>query len=158
MVRKTRISFLFLGLVFSVLTQAQNFTRHNWYFANSDQALVFGKAESAELFLEDGKVPQTNTGEKLTATDPTTGDLLFYSDGINIYDATNAIMSNGTGLTTAPNAVQALALSPVPGAGNESLYYIFHRNAAGEILYTLVDMSVQGNRATGPPAGAVALG
>lgn len=158
MVRKTRITLLLIGIVFSVLAQAQNFTRHNWYFANSDQAIVFGKAESAEVFIEDGKVAQTNTGEKLTATDPTTGDLLFYSDGINIYDATNAIMSNGGGLTTAPNGVQALALSPVPGAGNESLYYVFHRNTAGEILYTLVDMSIQGNRAAGPPAGAVVTG
>ncbi|KYG72499.1 T9SS type B sorting domain-containing protein [Roseivirga echinicomitans] len=157
-VRKTRILFFLLGITFSVLTYAQNFTRHNWYFSNNDQALVFGKARPAKPFLEDGKSSQTNIGEKLTATDPTTGDLLFYSDGINIYDATHSIMQNGNGLTTDPNGIQPLALSPVPGVGNESRYYIFHRNAAGEILYTLIDMSSQGNRANGPPAGAVVIG
>ena len=158
MVRKTRILFLLLGLTFTVLANAQNFTRHNWYFSNNDQALIFGKEQAARSFLEDGKLPQTNIGEKLTATDPTTGDLLFYSDGINIYDATHSIMENGSGLTTDPNGIQPLALSPVPGAGNESRYYVFHRNAAGTILYTLIDMSSQGNRANGPPAGAVVIG
>ena len=119
MVRKTRILFLLLGLTFTVLANAQNFTRHNWYFSNNDQALIFGKEQAARSFLEDGKLPQTNIGEKLTATDPTTGDLLFYSDGINIYDATHSIMENGSGLTTDPNGIQPLALSPVSGAGNE---------------------------------------
>ncbi|KYG85627.1 hypothetical protein AWW67_14735 [Roseivirga seohaensis] len=158
MVRKTRILLLLLGITFSVLTQAQNFTRHNWYFSNNDQALIFGKEQAARSFIADGKIAQTNAGEKLTATDPTTGDLLFYSDGINIYDASHAIMENGTGITTDPNAIQPLALSPVPGVGNESRYYVFHRNLTGEILYTLVDMSAQGNRAVGPPAGAVVIG
>lgn len=158
MVRKTRILLLLLGITFSVLTQAQNFTRHNWYFSNNDQALIFGKEQAARSFIADGKIDQTNAGEKLTATDPTTGDLLFYSDGINIYDATHAIMENGTGLTTDPSGIQPLALSPVPGVGNESRYYVFHRNVTGEILYTLVDMSAQGNRAVGPPAGAVVIG
>ncbi|MGW8121378.1 T9SS type B sorting domain-containing protein [Roseivirga echinicomitans] len=158
MVRKTRTLLLLLGITFTALANAQNFTRHNWYFSNNDQALIFGKATPAKAFLENGKSPQVNSGEKLTATDPTTGDLLFYSDGINIYDATNAIMENGSGLTTDSNGIQALALSPVPGVGNESLYYIFHRNSAGLILYTVIDMSSQGNRANGPPAGAVVIG
>lgn len=106
-------------------------------------------------FLDVGKVAQSNNGEKLTATDPSSGDLLFYSDGINIYDATHQIMVNGDGITTDPAAVQGMSVSPVPGPGNESLYYLIHRDVAGNILYTVIDMSFEGNRAGGLPAGQV---
>jgi gliding motility-associated-like protein len=149
---KNKLLLLFLGITFAALAQAQNLTRHNWYYSNNNQALIFGKAQGSESFLDEGKVAQTNTGEKITATDPTTGDLLFYSDGINIYDGTNVIMQNGGGLTTA-NQTQALSVSPVPGSPNQ--FYLFHRNAAGTVLYTLVDMNQQGNRTDGPPAGVV---
>lgn len=106
-------------------------------------------------FFDQGKVAQANSGEKLTATDPTSGDLLFYSDGINIYDATHQIMVNGDGISTDPAAVQGMSVSPVPGIGNESLYYLIHRDNTGTILYTVVDMSLQGNRADGLPVGEV---
>lgn len=152
MVSKNKILLLFLGLSLAVQIYGQNFTRHNWYFSNNNQALVFGKAQGSNSFLEDGKLPQTNNGEKVTATDPTTGDLLFYSDGINIYDATNAIMQNGDGIVSA-NQIQALSVSPIPGVANQ--YYLFQRNAAGTILFTVIDMNRQGNRVNGPPAGVV---
>lgn len=114
MVGKNQFLFLFLGITFAFLAKAQNFTRHNWYFSNNNQALIFGKAQGSDAFLVDGKMTQTNNGEKITATDPTTGDLLFYSDGTNIYDATNRVMPNGDGLNTA-NEVQAMAISPEIG-------------------------------------------
>ncbi|MFT6827681.1 MAG: hypothetical protein ACJAZV_000965, partial [Roseivirga sp.] len=152
MVGKNQFLLLFLGITFAFLAKAQNFTRHNWYFSNNNQALVFGKAQGSDAFLADGKLAQANIGEKITATDPTTGDLLFYSDGINIYDATNTIMPNGDGLTTA-NEAQAMAISPVPGS--DTLYYLFHRNNAGIVLYTVIDMAQQGNRTNGPPSGVV---
>lgn len=106
-------------------------------------------------FFDPGKVAQANSGEKLTATDPTSGDLLFYSDGVNIYDATHQVMVNGDGLSTDPAAVQGMSVSPVPGIGNESLYYLIHRDNTGTILYTVVDMSLQGNRTDGLPVGEV---
>ncbi|OEJ99493.1 T9SS type B sorting domain-containing protein [Roseivirga misakiensis] len=153
--RKLRLVFLFFGLVLSLTALGQDFTRHNWYFTGNDEALIFGKSITSEAFLDQGKRPQLNIGEKITSTDPTSGDLIFYSDGINIYDGTNEIMQNGNGIITDATGIQAMSTSPVPGAGNEDLFYLFHRNAAGEILYTVVDRSVQGNRADGPPAGEV---
>lgn len=155
MVGKTRILTLLAGFCLCLSLQGQNFTRHNWYFTNNDQALIFGKEPDAMPFFDPGKVAQANSGEKLTATDPTSGDLLFYSDGVNIYDATHQIMVNGDGLSTDPAAVQGMSVSPVPGIGNESLYYLIHRDNTGTILYTVVDMSLQGNRTDGLPVGEV---
>lgn len=158
MVGKTRIIILLAGICFTLASQAQNFTRHNWYFTNNDQALVFGKEENARPILDAGKVAQANIGEKLTATDPTSGDLLFYSDGINIYDASHQIMQNGDGILSDPNGVQAMSVAPVPGIGSENLYYLLHRDDAGRVFYTIVNMGLQGNRADGPPAGQVPAG
>ncbi len=155
MSKKLKVALFLIGLFISFTSTGQDFTRHNWYFSGNDQALVFGKEDESRPFITPGKVPQNNIGEKVTATDPTTGDLIFYSDGINIYDATNQIIQNGGGILSDPAGIQALSTSPVPGAGNENLYYLFHRNAAGDLLYTVVDRSVQGNRADGPPAGEV---
>lgn len=155
MVGKTRILTFLAGICLCLSLQGQNFTRHNWLFTNNDQSLIFGKEADAMPFFDDGKVAQANSGEKLTATDPTSGDLLFYSDGINIYDATHQIMVNGDGLLTDPAAVQGMSVSSVPGAGNEALYYLLHRDNAGNILYTVIDMSLQGNRTDGLPVGEV---
>lgn len=153
-----KISLLLAVILFQTFAlTAQNYTRHNWYFTGNDQALIFGKAPEANPILHPGKRAQNNIGEKLTVTDPTTGDLIFYSDGVNIYDGTDQIMINGAGVLTDPTDIQSMSSSPVPGIGNELLQYMFHRNAAGEVLYTIVDRSPQGNRADGPPAGEVDL-
>ncbi|MFT6873760.1 MAG: hypothetical protein ACJAVN_002782, partial [Roseivirga sp.] len=153
--RNLKVVLLLIGILVSFVSRGQDFTRNNWYFTGNDQALIFGKDSAASTTLSRGKISQNNVGEKVTATDPTSGDLIFYSDGINVYDATNAVMQNGDGILTDPNGIQALSTSPVPGAGNENLYYLFHKNAAGEIRYTVIDRSVQGNRADGPPVGEV---
>ena len=158
MVRKTQFITLLAGICLSFSLSAQNFTRHNWYFTNNDQALIFGKEDDAMAFLDDGKVPQANAGEKLTVTDPLTGDLLFYSDGINIYDATHQVMQNGNGIVSDGAGIQALASTLVPSLGGGVLYYFLHRDAAGNLLYTVIDMSLPGNRPDGPPAGQVLPG
>ncbi len=133
----------------------QDLNRHNWFFSGNNQAIVFGKDSESNPVLLSGKTAQNNIGEKVTATDQISGDLIFYSDGVNIYDGTYQVMPNGDNIDFDPLGLQALATSPIPGNDSDSLYYIFHRNPAGEILYTLIDRRVQGNRLDGPPSGAV---
>jgi gliding motility-associated-like protein len=147
--------FLTVFLLTTFTLTAQNYTQHNWYFMGNNQALIFGKSPEAPPILHPGKIPQNNIGEKVTATSPLSGDLYFYSDGINIYDGTNQVMQNGTGILTDPNAIQAMSTSPAPGVGNELIQYLLHRNAAGEILWTAVNTGLAGNRTDGPPAGVV---
>ncbi len=152
---KLKIILLLIGLLVSFTGKGQDFTRHNWYFSGNDLGLAFGKGTNTETDLIPGKIPQTNFGEKVTATDPTTGNLLFYSDGINIYDATHQIMRNGDNLDADTNSSQGLSVSPIPGPGSEGLYYLFYKNNTGEILYSVIDMNSSGNRNILLPAGAV---
>ena len=156
----TRIITFLAGFCFTLSIHAQDFSRNNWYFTGNDQALIFGKEVDGEAILNPGKSPQRNTGEKVTVTDPTSGELIFYTDGINIYDGTHRIMANGAGILTDSEgtgtkgtSIQVLSASPVPG--NKNLFYLFYKNKEGEILYKMVDKSKPGNRSTGPPAGSV---
>ncbi len=159
MARKIRIIFtLFFCFTFTYTISAQNLTRHNWLFSDNDQSLLFGKQEGIDPFLDMGKVALNNAGEKLTATHPTSGEVLFYSDGTNIYDASHQIMVRGDGINADVTGIQSMAASPIPGIGNEDRYYLITRDNSGEIFYTIVNMDAQGNRAAGPLLGEVELG
>ena len=134
---------------------AQQFSDLNWYFSGNDKAIVFGKEEGSEPIIDLGKQSQQSLGEKVTITNPISGDLVAYVDRGNIYDANHQIMPNGNGLFVDPDAIQPMVVSPVPGVDSENKYYIFHRDEFGQIFATIVDMNEQGNRPAGPPSGIV---
>ena len=157
MIKRAQIIGLLLCFIGINETNAQDYTRHNWYFSNNDQALIFGKDIDATPFLDEGKVSLSNVGEKLTATDPTTGELLFYSDGQDIYDASHHVMMNGDNINADPAAIQGMAVSPAPGVGNEGRFYLFSKTSSGQLQRTTIDMTQPGNRGTtdAPPLGIV---
>lgn len=147
------LSLLFLFVLH--IGHAQRFSDLNWYFSNNNRALVFGKENTAEPIIDFGKAAQSSPGEKVTITDPLTGDLVGYVVGNNVFDDTHAIMVNGNSLFVDINGTQAMAVSPVPGPGSINNYYIFHRDDTGQIFATIVNKNDQGNRTEGPPAGEV---
>lgn len=93
-------------------------------------------------------------GGAAVATDPATANLLFYTDGIRVYDATHSIMPNGTGLNALANTNQPVAISPMPGQTNR--WYIFTNTASfttgGSISRSAVDMNQFGNAVFPAPA------
>lgn len=141
--------------VWTLSLNGQGFSDVNWYFSGNNRALVFGKERNAEPIIDLGKVNQLNPGEKVTITDPISGELIAYTDGTTIFDASHGQMLNGDGILTDADGLQAMAASPVPGPGGEGKYYLFHRNDNGEILATIIDQNLQGTRPDGPPLGEV---
>ncbi len=152
--RRIRSILLILMLwpaVFSA--EAQNLTRHNWYFGASQWGIKFNVSDNAPVLVSDQNAG-LGLGGSAVATDQTTGDLLFYTDGTQIFDASHNVMFNGGGLNGNAGFNQAAAICPRPGAGNERQYYVFSNN--GSIFYHLVDMSQSGNANPSEPAlGAV---
>ncbi len=78
------------------------------------------------------------------------GNLLFYTDGRNVFNANNVIMPNGSGLLAAFSATQGALIVKHPGNANQ--YYIF---TVGDLTsgapttcmcfaYSIVDMTLQG--------------
>jgi len=108
-----------------------------WYFGEN-AGLDF--RSGTPVALEDG---QLNTFEGCASISDFNGDLLFYTDGINVWDKTHNIMPNGTGLLGHPSSTQSGIIVPKPGDSNT--YYIFTTDAFSEtdgIHYSIVDISL----------------
>jgi PKD repeat protein len=80
-------------------------------------------------------------------SDAATGEILFYTNGIKVWNAEHDVMPNGTGLSADLSSAQAAVIVPDPGNANQ--YYIF---TAGEYFsggadgyrYSIVDMNLDG--------------
>jgi len=74
------------------------------------------------------------------------GNLLFYTDGINVWNNAHQIMPNATGLFGNNEIDQSVIIVPDPN--NTSKYYVFTNrgNAMGlsGIYYSIIDMSLDG--------------
>lgn len=122
------------------VTSAQG-TAGIWYFG-----------ENAGLnFNVDPAAPLTNgalnTEEGCATVCNAQGDLLFYTDGITVYNKNHVQMANGGGLDGNISATQSSIIVQQPGSG--VLYYIFtvdaHQNLLSNGLrYSIVDMSMNG--------------
>ncbi|MEO6611425.1 MAG: PKD domain-containing protein [Chitinophagaceae bacterium] len=73
------------------------------------------------------------------------GNLLFYSNGLTVYNRKHQVMLNGDGLLSNSSALQGCIILPVPG--NHAIFYIFTTDAlengfANGYRYSIVDMSL----------------
>jgi gliding motility-associated-like protein len=87
-----------------------------------------------------------NTTEGSSSISDAAGNLLFYTDGIKVWDNTNTQMPNGFGLLGDVSTTQSALI--VPNPGNANLYYIFTLPAegAGSFCYSVVDMTLNSGK------------
>ncbi len=90
----------------------------NWYFG--EQAGLQFNNDGSVNALTDGRL---NTFEGCATISNPFGDLLFYTDGILVYDRNHNIMENGNGLYGDPSSTQSAIIVPKPEDPN--IYYIF---------------------------------
>ncbi len=114
---------------------------HIWYFG--DQAgLDFRNSPPTPLL--DGALA---TNEGCATISDADGNLLFYTDGINVWNQAHNLMPNGSGLLGDPSATQSSIVVPDPGDTNR--YYIFTVPASeldienGKLHYSVVDMRLE---------------
>ncbi|MBL7711735.1 MAG: hypothetical protein JNL13_04700 [Chitinophagaceae bacterium] len=80
------------------------------------------------------------------------GALLFYSNGLKVFDKTHTVMPNGNGIDGAAlsSATQGVAISPVPEEPGK--YFLFTLDqiewpgGTGALHYSLIDMSLNGGK------------
>jgi len=73
------------------------------------------------------------------------GNLLFYTDGMTVWNKQHQVMPNGTGLMGHPSSTQSGVIVPKPGSNN--IYYIFTVPAEignSGLRYSVVDLSLNG--------------
>ncbi len=137
---------------------AQNVTETRWYFGNSAENLVFDR-NGRDVYLQTDQATPFGAAGAVTITDQFTGNLLFYTDGINIYDASHLILPNGAGLSGVSSINVPVVTCPV--TDNPGQYYLFtNSGSAGvnEIQYTVVDATIPGNGTAQFPYGDVVTG
>jgi gliding motility-associated-like protein len=77
-----------------------------------------------------------------------TGALLFYTDGVRVYNRTHAIMPNGNGIGNDFLSSSLQGMLIVPFTDDSNKYFVFaleHESAAeGALFYSVVDMRLDG--------------
>lgn len=127
------MTLFFLMLAFQAAFSQKQY--NIWYFG-FNAGLDFNNDEPVPLL--DGQV---YTGEGSSSIADENGNLLFYTDGVTVYNKVHDIMQNGEGLLGHYSSSQSAFIVKSPGS--LSKYYIFtvgSQNSAG-LNYSIVDMS-----------------
>ena len=124
-----KLSYLFF--LFAFVTLHAQKEASFWYFGQN-AGLQFDADSGTVTAITNGKL---NTLEGCTSISDTDGKLLFYSDGITIWNRNHSIMQNGTGLKGDPSSTSSGLIVPKPQ--DPDFYYIFtvdephHNNSIG---------------------------
>ena len=125
-----------------VLTLIVNFTYSQgeaniWYFGQN-AGLDFNSG--SPVALTNG---QLNTLEGCATISTSSGELIFYTDGVTVFNKNHTIMVNGTGLLGHSSSTQSATIVPKPGSSN--MFYIFttdNEHDPDGFRYSIVDMSL----------------
>ncbi len=108
-----------------------------WYFGNK-AGVTF--ASGPPVALTDGQLVTT---EGCATMCDASGNLLFYTDGVTVWNRLHAVMANGTGLLGHASSTQSAIIIDKPGSANG--WYIFTSDAdvgPNGIRYSEVDLSL----------------
>ncbi|MCF6184415.1 MAG: gliding motility-associated C-terminal domain-containing protein [Bacteroidales bacterium] len=108
---------LFIIFIFRSFLSFSQHEADYWYFGNyAGLDFSSGKPEP----LTDG---QLKNYEGCAVISDSTGNLLFYTNGVTVWNKEHLIMENGTGLFGDTSSTQSAIIIPQPG--NDSLFYLF---------------------------------
>ncbi len=129
----------FCVLIALSLLYTHGFTQgeaNNWYFGSFAGMAFNGGTPTA---LTNGVL---STAEGCASISDKNGNLLFYTDGIKVWNRNHVQMTNGFGMNGDPSSAQSAIIVPKPG--NANWYYIFTVAAAGGgagFCYSELDMT-----------------
>lgn len=110
-----------------------------WYFGYN-AGVDFNSG--TPVALTDG---QTYVNEGCATISDPNGNLMFYTDGISVWNRNHDTMPNGTGLKGDPSSSQSAII--VPKSDEPNIFYIFTVDNIGEpdgLQYNVVDMNLDG--------------
>jgi len=135
MIKKLFFLASLLGFSLSVSAQKQ---AGNWYFGvNAGISFAGGTAVAVNGAL--------NTPEGCSSMSSVQGNLMFYTDGITVWNKNHVAMPNGNGLFGNSSSTEAAVIVPNPANGAQ--FYIFTTDEFGGpngFCYSIVDTSLQG--------------
>ncbi|MDR2915623.1 MAG: FG-GAP-like repeat-containing protein [Tannerella sp.] len=142
---KAGIALLFL--LFSIHIYSQYKEGYNWYFGayvgmtwNTTQTV--GGLSGLPTPLPPSAM--TNQQEGVFGMSDSDGNLLFYSDGMTIWNKNHTVMTNGSGLTGNNSSAQSGIVIPYPGQSQKYIALTIGVNSSGNLAYSVIDMSANG--------------
>ncbi len=130
---------IFFFLLYSLRVIPQAGPASNWYFG-TNAGITFNSG--TPVALTNGALTTT---EGVATISDNAGNLLFYTNGITVWNRNHLVMTNGTGLLGDFSSTQSAIIVQKPLSNN--IYYIFTSdNDAGPdgIRWSEVDMSLSG--------------
>lgn len=130
---------LFILLLNTTLTFSQQ-EASVWYFG--ENAGIKFHTDGSVTPLVDG---QLKTFEGCATLSDTNGNLMFYTDGVTVYNKNHQVMLNGTGLKGHASSTQSATIIQKPGSSN--LFYLFTTAAvarADGLMYSEIDINLDG--------------
>lgn len=151
--KKYIIILLFTVSLFPAL-QAQKQT-YNWTFGygvgltwNTTQDVavtgLFGTPATTLIGLPTSFTSSIRTLEGCFSLSDGNGNLLFYSDGVSIWNKNNLVMPNGSGLSGAQSSTQSGLILPYPGNKDQYLAVTVSDYDYNRFTYSVVDMTLNG--------------
>lgn len=134
--QRKKISLLFFLIVICFVAFGQK-ESNIWYFGNYAGIDFNGDTVKA---ITDGALL---SGEGCATMCDEDGNLLFYTNGITVWNSNHEIMLDGNNLAGNPSASQSSIIIPVPE--DTSLYYIFTADCFGQsdgLQYSMVDITL----------------
>jgi gliding motility-associated-like protein len=135
-----KLAFIFIMLV-AVFGWSQN--QANWWFFGTNAGIDFNSGSPLP-----NDIGQLDTIEGCSAISDACGSLLFYTDGITVWNRNHNIMPNGDSLFGDPSSTQSALIIPL--FNSPDLYYIFtisiFNSTSGStrtgMYYSVVDMNL----------------
>jgi gliding motility-associated-like protein len=138
MCNKFFLTFLSFLIVNSIYSQGET---NNWFFGKYE-GVTFNSGNPVAIL--NGQIGPPHD-EGCASMSSATGDLMFYTDGVTVWDKLHQIMPNGTDLLGQESSTQSAIIVPKPGS--ITLFYIFTANmnsVSTGLRYSIVDMSLNG--------------
>jgi gliding motility-associated-like protein len=129
---------MLMSCLAAISTKGQ-FQQNHWYFG-INSALDFNT--SPPVVLNNSAMA---TSEGCATISDINGALLFYTDGMSVWNRLHNLMPNGTGLFGQFSSTQSGIIVPKPLSNN--IYYVFTADELGfanGLRYSVVDMNLQG--------------
>lgn len=126
------VTFLLLLVEHSSAQKEAN----NWYFGIR-AGVDFNSG--IPLALTDG---QLSTNEGCATISDADGNLLFYTDGVSVWNKNHLMMSNGDSLNGHSSASQSAIIVPRPSSSNYYVFTVAQGGSLSGLQYSEVDMSM----------------
>jgi PKD repeat protein len=130
-----KLQLVLIGLLIFINCSGQK-QDNIWYFG-THAGLDFSSGTPVKL--ESGMLDSFEGEASISSPE---GKLLFYTDGVTVYDASHNIMLNGEGLWGSTHSTQSGIIIPIPGSSSHYLIFTLdYAYSDGTFAYSEVDMS-----------------